>query len=393
MNSQFKNSNFGSIVYISIIAIIAVGLIMISWYMVVGYKLGTYSEDTILGGIYIGGLSEDDIESRVIERTDRWFADETVVFELTYQGYRYEFDRTKFVFDLELSKDYLKDGETNELFAIYQSGGTDRADTIQEIMNLPFLADIKDNIQYEKLITDILSDASLMKTYSSKAVEDYLVDETLSVEDLASIDFYIPEGISVDALIQSVTSKYGEEYILLSSKELFDITSSLGENLNDAEMTIVSSAMLELSLATNFSIHEVHYNPVIDTSLYDMGTYPYFGRNANVNKVVGNSFSVYNPNDSDYKFRIEKVDESTAKLVLVGLPFVNTITVEKVMTDIGYITQNTDDDSLLQAGREGKIVIVERVIYDLNENKVYEKDIIFEFYPPVIEIALEPTAE
>jgi hypothetical protein len=389
MNSQFRNSNIGSIIYIGIIIIIALGLIIISWYMLAGYRIGTYSEDTILGSVYLGGLREDDITLKVNQRTDRWVQDETIVYELTYQGYSYEFDRNLFFFNLELSKEFLRDGETNELIAEYQQDSSDRVDTINEIYNLPFLADIKDNIDYDTLVSDILEDAGFLRTYSSKAIEDYLIDPTLAIEDISSIEFHIPEGINVDTFVQSVTQEYGEEYITIESKVLFDMIEELGDSLNDVEMTILSSAMLELSLATNFSIHETHYVPFIDAE-YTVDDYPYFGRNTAVNKIVGNSFSIYNPNTSDYKFKLEKVDEDTARLTLVGINFVDTIVAEKEMTEIDFITQYTDNDDLLQEGSNGMIVVVYRTITNLYGEEIYNKEILFEFYPPVIQIELEP---
>ena len=165
MNSQFRNSNFGSVLYIGIIIIIALGLVIISWYMFAGYKIGTYSEDTILGSVYIGGLREEEIDERVYDREDRWKEDETIVFELTYQGYSYEFDRDLFFFNLPLSMTILKDGETNKLIAQYQDTETsnDRVDVIEEIQELDFLAHVEGNIDYETLVTDILNDAGLMK--------------------------------------------------------------------------------------------------------------------------------------------------------------------------------------------------------------------------------------
>lgn len=392
MNSQFKNSSFGSILYIGIIVIIALGLIIISWYMFAGYKIGTYSEDTILGSVYLGGLREEDIDERVYERIDLWSNDETVMFELTYQGYTYEFDRDLFDFNLELSKEILKDGETNELIAQYQDTGTDRADTIQEIKDLPYLLDVAENIDIEKLVNDILDDAGLMKTYSSKAVEDYLVDISLSQEDISSIFFHVPDGVDVDLMIQSIVTVYGDEYIVISKRELFDIVEKLGDNLNDAEMTIISSAMLELTLSTNFSIHEVHYRPYI-SSPYTITDYPFFGRNTSVNVVVNKSFSIYNPNDSDYMFRLEKVSGDTAEISLVGLPFVDTIEITRNKTQISFITQYTDNDGLIQNGSNGVIVVVDRTITNIYDVEIYKKDIIFEFYPPVTKITLEPIPE
>jgi hypothetical protein len=362
--------------------------------MFAGYKIGTYSEDTILGSVYLGGLREDDIDERVYNREDEWKGDESIVFELTYQGYSYEFDRNLFYFNLELSKDFLKDGQTNELIAQYQDteDSSDRTIVLDEISNLPFLAHVKDNVDFDQLVTDILDDAGLMKTFSSKDVEDYLIDESLSVVDISSIEISIPDGVDVDLMITGIQGVYGDEYIDLNSKELFDIIEQLGANLNDSEMTILSSAMLELALETNFSIHEVHSKTDIGKDI-DFNDYELFGRNTQVNKVVEHSFSLYNPNESTYMFKVEKVDSDTARLTLVGLPFVDIIVATKTQTSIEYISQFTDNDELLQVGRDGMIVVVSRVITNVDEEVIYDREIIFEFYPPVTEITLEPIPE
>lgn len=392
MNNQFRNSNFGSILYISIIVMVALGMIIITWYMLVGFRTGTFAEDTILGSVYMGGVPKEELEQRVYDRIEDWKEDETVVFELTYQGYTYEFDRELFFFDIPLSKSYLQEGETNDLIVYYQDTGTDRQDTINEIKSLPFLIDVKENINYDDLLADIMDDAGLLKTYSSKAIESYLVDPDLNVEELGSVEFHIPEGFTVDLMIESIQAIYGDEYIDVNSKELFDVVESLSNELSGTEMNILSSAMLKLIWSTNFSIHEVHYDPLIPAG-YDLETYPDFGSNAEIDTGVGYSFSFYNPNDSKYSFKVEAVNENSARLTLLGLPFVNTITYEVVESDIPYITQTTDYDDDIQTGREGKIVIIHRVITDINENIINEKDIIFEFYPPKVEIVLESVPE
>ena len=92
-------------------------------------------------------------------------------------------------------------------------------------------------------------------------------------------------------------------------------------------------------------------------------------------------------------FKVEKVDSDSVRLILVGLPFVDTIEASKAETEIAYISQFTDNDEYLQTGREGMIIVVNRTITDLYNNEVYNKDIIFEFYPPVTEITLEPIPE
>lgn len=389
MNSQFKNSSFGSIIYIGIIAIIAIGLILISWYMFAGYKLGTYSEDTLIGSVYLGGLTEDDIGARVFNRENDWKSDDSIVFELTYQDNHYEFDRDLFYFNLPLSMTKFEDGKTNDLIAQYQESGTDRIDVSQEIYNLPFLDHVKDNIDIDGMINAILADASLMKTYSSVEVEDYLLFPTASYQNIAIVEFDVPDNADLDKMILEVNNIYGDAYIDLNSKELFDVIKVFGELYNDTEMSILSSAIMELALETNFSIHEVHYRPVIDLENYTVETFPLYGHNTLINTVSGDNFSIYNPNDSGYLLKIEKAGDK-GQLTLVGLPFVNTISVEIHLTQIEYISQVTNDAELVQEGNNGMIVVVQRVITDVNEIVIYDKDIVFEFYPPEAEITLQP---
>ena len=134
MNSQFKNSNLGFYLYAVIIVIIAIASIFVFWYMVKGYKLGTYDENTILGSVYLGGIKENEVETKLIGRIERWLDDDSIVFEATYQGYNYEFDRELFYFDLEHSLFYLNQGVTNKMTVKYQSN--DRLEIYDESINL-----------------------------------------------------------------------------------------------------------------------------------------------------------------------------------------------------------------------------------------------------------------
>ena len=388
MNSQFKNSSLGFYLYASIIIIIAAASIFVFWYMVKGYKLGTYPEDTILGSVYLGGIREEDVKAKLEDRIERWRSDETIVFEVTYQGYSYEFDRELFYYDLETSMFYLDDGQTNDLVVTFQ--GTDRAEIVSELENSQFLEDISDEFDIQAMINHILIDAAYMKTFSRKQLENYVINENVSHRDIASVTLGLPEGTDIDDLIDGISNIYSDSKIVINSKELFDIVDVLGTELSDSEMTILSSGMLGLILETNFAVSEIHYIPIIDYVKYDMETFPNFGHNANVNQIIENSFSFYNPNDSNYFFTLEKVDETSATLSLVGLDFVDTITADIDPNVIEYITQTTDNDEILQQGYDGMIIEVTRNILDIYDEVTYEKIIIFEFYPPIKEIILEP---
>ncbi len=387
MNSQFKNSSLGFYLYAIIIVIIAVSSIFVFWYMVSGYKLGTYGEDTILGSVYLGGMQEEEVEAKLGQRIERWLDDETIVFEVTFQGYSYEFDRELFYFDLETSIYRIADSETNDLTVLYQ--GTEREMVIDEIKDSPFLAGGSENYYLEELINDILADAGFMKSFSSKRLEDYIIDESIANIVIDSVDITVPAGIVVNDFIQSINDRYVDEKIISVSKELFDIVAELGGYLSDSEMTMLSKGMLELLLESNFAINEVHYLSSIDYVNYTIETFPNFGKNASVNQIIGHSFSFYNPNNSDYYFTVEKIDDSNITLSLVGIDFVDSIVVDIIPMLVQYTTQTTTNEDLLQNGYDGMIIEVNRTIVDIYDVVTYDKVILFEFYPPKKEIILD----
>lgn len=388
MNSQFKNSNLGFYLYAAIILIIAFASIFVVWYMVKGYSLGTYPENTIIGSVYIGGLKEDEVEPIITERTTKWLNDESIVFELTYQGYSYEFDRSLFYFDQELSMFNLIDGETNILYAKYQ--GTVRTDVIYDIENLDFLNGINDKFDYKTIINDTLKAAGYMKSYSSLDLEDYIIEVDDFVSEVGSITIDLHGRIDVDNLIDGINEVYSDGKIIAEKKELFDIVEKFGDSLADNEMSILSTGILALILETNFAVNEVHYLAEIDYINYNMDTFPYFGHNASVNQVIGNSFSFYNPNNFSYYFTVEKIDEVTIIITIVGLIFVDNIKVEIHKTILDHITQYTLNDDILQSGYDGAIIEIVRVITDLSGNVRHDNVILFEFYPPIKEIVIEP---
>lgn len=388
MNSQFRNSSFGFLLYLFIIVLISIATIFIIWYMTVGYKLGTYGPETRLGSVYIGGLREDEVLPRFEEKRDVWYSDETIVFELQYQGYRYEFDRDLFFFDSEASLYYLIDGQTNNVVVYYQ--GSDKQTVLDEIEALPFMQDIKDNVDLGELINSILYDASLMKSYSSKDIEDFLIDESLSIQELGTTTFAIPEGVEMDHFLEAIETVFEDGKIIAPSKDLFDVLTIFQNEMYDAEMTILSGAILDLILETNFIINEVHYQPNIDFTVYTIDTYPFFARNATTNAVVNESFSFYNPNESDYYFTVEATDSFNGVVRFYGIPFMYDIEVTIDHVELDYITQSTRDVTLLQQGQEGVIINVVRTITNIYEVVVFDEEILFEFYPPVKEIIFEP---
>lgn len=390
MNSQFRNSNFGFILYAAIVTIMVIATAFVVWYMTIGYRVGTFGPDTRLGSVYIGGLTEDEVVPLMDERITDWYNDETIVFEITYQDYVFELDRDLLLFDLDLSTFDLQDGVTNELLAFYQP--EDLQAIRADINNLPYLQNILDNLDINQLINDLLDDAALMKSYSSKSIEHYILDPQAEISLIQSSEFHIPEGVNIDEIIAELETRFPDGHIPIASKQLFDIFPLLGDLMNDQELTMLSSAILESILATNFIVNEVHFDPNINFTLYTIETYPYFGHNTVLNRVVNEGFNFYNPNVFDYYFVVEKTDDDDPNgvLNLYGVPFEYDIDITIEKTEVPYIIQTTDDLDLLQFGYNGVIVEVHRTITDINGIVVSDQIILTEFYPPVKQIIFEP---
>ena len=388
LNTHFRNSTFGFVLYAGIIVIVVLSTVFIFWYMLSGYKAGLYEEDTMLGNVYLGGLSEDQVIPKMVDRTNEWIGDETIEFRVTYQGYIYEIDREVFLFDFDTSLFYLEEGITNPLIVTFQ--GSTRSELLEEIQGLEYLQDVNGLIDYDRLMADILEDVSQMKTFSEKNLEDYLPEDQFPSEVITSETVDLPATIDADMIVEKLIELNEEASINIEGKTLFDLLETYGEHFTDRELSFIAKGMLGASLQTNFPINEVHYLPVVDTSMYTFNSFPFYGKNAYINRVTGQSFSIFNPNETSYKFLFSAQSSNDLQVDLIGLEFAYEIEITYHDTILPYSVQTTNNVGLVQSGLNGKVVEVVRVITDVYGDVTYDKEIIFEFYPPVKEVIYAP---
>lgn len=388
LNTHFRNSTFGFVLYASIIVIVVLSTVFIFWFMLSGYKAGLYEEDTMLGNVYLGGLSEDEVIPKMVDRTNEWIGDETIEFRVTYQGYIYEIDREVFLFDFDTSLFYLNEGVTNPLIVTFQ--GSTRSELLEELQSLPYLEEVSGLIDYDRLIADILLDVSQMKTFSEKHLEDYLPVDQFPSEVINTEIVDLPATIDAEEIVAKLIELNEEASIIIEGKTLFDLLEHYSEHFTDRELSFIAKGMLGASLRSNFSINEVHYLPVVDTSMYTFGSFPFYGKNAYINRVTGQSFSLFNPNVTSYTFLFSAHSGDDLKVDLIGLDFAYDIEVTYNETILPYSVQTTNNVGLVQSGLNGKVVEVVRVVEDVYGDIVYDKEIIFEFYPPVKEVVYAP---
>ncbi|MGS0973370.1 MAG: hypothetical protein ACVCEJ_09135 [Candidatus Izemoplasmataceae bacterium] len=381
MNIHFRNSTFGFVIYTSVIVIVVLATVFIFWYMLRGYKTGLYDEDTMLGNVYLGGISEDEVIPKMVDRTNEWIGDETIDFSINYQGYEYVIDREIFAFDFDTSLFYLEEGQENALIVNFQ--GNSRTELLDELKSAPFLEDIQGYVDFDLLLGHILQDVAAMKTFSQKNIEDYLAEDYEEVVGSYSIE--LPATIDAGSIVERLTEINESPKMVIEEKMLLSLLNDYQEVFDDRELGFMGKAMLGATHETNLIVNQVYYNPIIDSDLYLYVSYPYYGINVNIDRFTDRDFQIFNPNETTYSY-VFSVDEGNELIVeIVGLPFVNEIDTEIVITEIPFPTITVNDINLIRNGVNGRYVEVVRTLTDVYGEVISETVLFYEFYPPIEE--------
>ena len=389
MASQFRNSNLGYYLYTTIVILIGAASIFVFWFMVSGFNIGRYAENTNIGSVYLGGLTEQEAELELKDKIESWLRNDRVLFEVRYQGYHYVFDRDLISFNENESLANIQDGRTVPLDVWYPD--TIRAQILFEIENQPFMANLQDQFDLEALLDDILQDASQMKTFSSKQLIDYVRDEenlfivlfetTQSRPNGAMGPLQTPSNVNGTALYNKLINAYPNG-ITINRKSTFSILDTFDPNtFNDAELSYLASLFLDMLPYTHFMMYERNYRPVIDTNLYTAQNYPFYGRNVRVRASQDIDFSFENNSFSHFRVEFEQTG-NFINLRLYGAPFLNQISVAFDMTTIPYLTETVSPTINERDGVDGRVVKVYRNVYDLNEELLSRTRVVFESYRP-----------
>lgn len=381
VNIHFRNSTFGFVIYTSVIVIVVLATVFIFWYMLRGYKTGLYDEDTMLGNVYLGGISEDEVIPKMVDRTNEWIGDETIDFSINYQGYEYVIDREIFAFDFDTSLFYLEEGQENPLIVNFQ--GNSRTELLDELKSAPFLEDIQGYVDFDLLLGHILQDVAAMKTFSQKNIEDYLAEDYEEVVGSYSIE--LPATIDAGSIVERLTEINESPKMVIEEKMLLSLLEDYQEVFDDRELGFMGKAMLGATHESNLIVNQVYYNPIIDSDLYLYVSYPYYGINVNIDRFTNRDFQIFNPNETTYSY-VFSVDEGNELIVeIVGLPFVNEIDTEIVITEIPFPTITVNDINLIRNGVNGRYVEVVRTLTDVYGEVISETVLFYEFYPPIEE--------
>ena len=377
MFSSFRNSDLAYYLYTAFVLILGIGSLVFFYFMVTGFNIGVYDANTLVGSVYVGGLNESEAEAKVRDRVEQWFDDETIVYEIGYQGYYYEIDRDLFTFDISGSIDNITDGTRNPL--IVELSPQAMANIDFELHNEPFMSGLQGIFHFDNVMEDVLNDAGDLQQFSRHQLNHYTIDDAQLVEVINDITIQVQSGTDIDTLLANIESVHEDLRVPLASHSIYSVFDLFPDTTASSELNTIGSGILDLIKPTHFDIYERHYNPQIS----DVHNNPYIGRNARVNRHpnLNYDFRFENPTYLDYELEFYRADGETLGLRLHGAPSLDRVEIENEKTVLHY-NEAPDGATIIEPGQDGKVVFIYRNVYDIDDNRISRTLIVFEYYEP-----------
>lgn len=375
MASQFRNSNLGYYLYSAIVILIGAASLFVFWYMITGYNIGRYAENTIIGSVYIGGLTEEQAERKLRTNIETWLQNDRVLFEVGYQGYYYELDRDLIYFDIERSLDDLNDGRTNPLYVEFSPQA--RSEILDDLESQPFMETLQDQFNLENVLDDFLADAAGMKTFSSKQLNHYIINEEMLFQELFTRAVPIHPNVSGNLLMGKLNQQFPDG-ITINAKTTISILELFSPEYGytQDELAFLGTMFLDMIPHTPFNIFERQYYGFVPLEHYTNDTFPYFGRNVRVNRTRSVDFSFENNTYCNFTVEFE-LSFDVMTLRFTGAPFLNTI----IAHETEYVPIVGADDEDNGEAVEGVVVMIRRSILDINDQFIREEElIVLEYY-------------
>ncbi len=377
MFSSFRNSDLAYYLYTAFVLILGIGSLIFFYFMVTGFNIGVYEANTLVGSVYVGGLSESEAEAKVRDRVEQWFDDDTIVYEIGYQGYYYEIDRDLFSFDISGSIDNIRDGTRNPLLVELSPQAMANIDF--ELHNEPFMSGLQGIFNFDDVMNEVLNDAGDLQQFSRHQLNHYTIDDAQLVEVINDITIPVQSGTDVDTLLANIEAVHDDLTIPLPAHSIYSVFDLFPQTTASSELNTIGSAILDLIKPTHFDIYERHYNPQIS----DVHNNPYIGRNVRVNRHpnLNYDFRFENPTYLDYELEFYRAGVDTLGLRLNGAPSLDRVEIENEETILHH-NEAPDGATIIEPGQDGKVVFIYRNVYDLDDNRISRTIIVFEYYEP-----------
>ena len=358
--------------------LVVVSTIFISTFSILGtssyqtvFGEDTLPENSLVGSVSVAGLYPAEAKEKLDKEIEAWKSSQR----------------------LSLQHDSENITLPGELWT-FQTAETVEAMATTDSDEVPLLVTVNTEL-LSKLIGELGVDPDL---YSLPLLSEVLTGYASTFEnDRISLDLgnYYATADEVEEIAQSKV-KGDSELILVPNLAATiknvtiepEQTFSLQELLKEASVTeataslnIISSAMMEILLHTNFELRERH------TTL-DLPVYGEPGRNASIN-MTNHDFSFYNPNQSSYNLELNW-EKDHLLVTLYGPPFPLTYkpNVVKKKLDPDTIIQYSDalsgnEKTIIQEGKPGYLITTYRETLDQDDRVINKEELFEDFYSPI----------
>ncbi len=378
MFNSFRNSDLAYYLYTAFVIVLGIGSLIFFYFMVTGFNIGVYEPNTLIGNVYVGGLSESEAEEKVRNSIDEWYENDNVVYELAYQGYYYEIDRNLFTFDVSGSFENVTNGTRNQLIVELSPQALSNIDF--ELHSELFMSGMQGIFDFDRVMDAVIEDASRLQQFSRHQLNHYLIDEAQLTQTINEITIPLHNNGDVDALLAKIETTYPDMRVPIEPHSIFSVFDMFPETLSSTELNTIGSGLLDLIIPTRMEIYERHYNPQIS----DVSNSPYLGRNVRVNRHPSLNYDFKFENTSYLNYEIEFYRTGTG---LLGMRLHGAQSLDRVEIEVEELflpyREAPEGSTILSEGETGKVIFVYREIFDIEDNLKSRTLIVFEYYEPL----------
>ncbi len=381
MLSRLRNSDLIYYIYTVLVIAAGIGALIFFYFMVTGFNIGVYDENTLIGGVYVGGLSEDEAESKVRTHVDEWLENDEVVFEATYQGYSYSFDRERLSFDVDATMDNVSEGSHTDLVVSFSEAA--RNDIAFEIYQEPFTAgELQDAFDVDAMLDEVERDAARLNEWSRQDMSNYFINPEAHVETISDKSIPTDSGIVAAELYDKAEEVLEDGTFELATDERFSVLDTFEGELTSRELDLIGTLLMKAILPTCLQPFEVHHNTRIDFEEHTAEDFPYYGHNIRVSQPNDLDFVFENTCDTAYDFEFY-TQAGHLGVEIRGFPYLNDVSLDEETLVLEHETYTVDDPADTREGHDGRIVIIDRTISDIHGTILDEHTIVFEYYRPI----------
>lgn len=341
------------------------------------------SEGSGIAGIPLEGLTREEAKLVLQQEIDEWQRMEPMEAESDYETLY--IPRELFVFDIDAAVDELMERTKREWSNLFIP-----AKNVKIPLEVDLVADYEtrltwsENINVENTLEKAARLASQLM--EGNILIEYKESATLETVELAQVQFFIPEELSIPTVLRLV-EEINE--ISISPEETFSFLDEMilpeGMPNSEAEMSLVASGLYELALYTELEVIERH-------AAASLPAFTEPGREAMVDQEKEDNLLLYHPGKITYALQAEVADQELFMSIHAANPehqievFVENEKEIPPRTIYRYNEELLDgEEQIITAGTPGLQFELHRQIAEQNDSAEDEAEselVSRNFYPP-----------